>query len=157
MKKNTKNLRAEHKQPTSHKLEHLLLPTVESFPGGAVGKESACQCRRHEFDPLVRKTPWRRKWQSTPSILAWEVPRTEEPSGFQSMESQRIRHDWACTYIDSRKYRAVKLALPLESEVLGYLPASAFIEIVLNLSGLRHLLCQMEARKLHGHDCSEGK
>ena len=41
--------------------------------------------------------------------------------------------------------------------VLGYLPASAFIEIVLNLSGLRHLLCQMEARKLDGHDCSEGK
>jgi len=25
------------------------------------GKESACQCRRHQFDPSVRKTPWRRK------------------------------------------------------------------------------------------------
>ena len=26
--------------------------------GGAIGKESACQCRRHEFDPWVRKIPW---------------------------------------------------------------------------------------------------
>ena len=23
------------------------------------GKESACQCRRHESDPWVRKIPWR--------------------------------------------------------------------------------------------------
>ena len=28
-------------------------------------KESACQCRRHRFDPWVRKIPWRRKWQVT--------------------------------------------------------------------------------------------
>ena len=33
------------------------------FPGGASGKESACQCRRckgHRFDPWVRKVPWER-------------------------------------------------------------------------------------------------
>ena len=30
-------------------------------PGGLSGKESACQCRRHVFDPWVRKSPWRRK------------------------------------------------------------------------------------------------
>ena len=28
------------------------------------------------------------------SILAWRVPRTEEPGGLQSMELQRIRHNW---------------------------------------------------------------
>ena len=27
------------------------------------------------------------------SILAWEIPWTEEPSGLQSMGSQRVRHD----------------------------------------------------------------
>ena len=26
------------------------------------------------------------------SILAWEIPWTEEPGGLQSIESQRIRH-----------------------------------------------------------------
>ena len=39
-----------------------------SFPGGASGKESACQCKRPKnlkFDPWVRKTPWSRKWQPT--------------------------------------------------------------------------------------------
>ena len=27
------------------------------------------------------------------SILAWEIPRTEEPGGLQSIGSQRVRHD----------------------------------------------------------------
>ena len=27
-------------------------------------------------------------------ILAWRTPRTEEPGGLQSMELQRVRHDW---------------------------------------------------------------
>ena len=30
------------------------------------GKEIICQCRVDRFDPLVRKIPWRRKWQPTP-------------------------------------------------------------------------------------------
>ena len=29
------------------------------------------------------------------SILAWEIPRTEEPGGLQSMGSLRVGHDWA--------------------------------------------------------------
>ena len=29
------------------------------------------------------------------SIFAWEIPWTEDPGGLQSMESQRVRHDWA--------------------------------------------------------------
>ena len=28
------------------------------------------------------------------SILAWEIPWTEEPGGLQSMGSQRIGYDW---------------------------------------------------------------
>ena len=29
------------------------------------------------------------------SILAWRIPWTEEPSGLQSMGSQRVGHDWS--------------------------------------------------------------
>ena len=36
------------------------------------GKEPACQCRRHRFDPWVWKTLWRRKWQPTPIFLPGE-------------------------------------------------------------------------------------
>ena len=28
------------------------------------------------------------------SILAWEIPYTEEPGGLQSMGLQKVRHDW---------------------------------------------------------------
>ena len=30
-------------------------------------------------------------------ILAWGIPWTEEPGELQSMELQRVRHDWAHT------------------------------------------------------------
>ena len=29
------------------------------------------------------------------SILAWKIPWTEEPGGLQSMDLQRVGHDWA--------------------------------------------------------------
>ena len=61
------------------------------FPGGTQGKEPACQCRRrkrHEFNPWVRKIPWRRAWQPMPSILAWRIAWTVEPDRLQSMGSQ---------------------------------------------------------------------
>ena len=43
--------------------------------GGASGKESACQCWRQkkcEFDPWIRKLPWRRVWPPTPVLLPGE-------------------------------------------------------------------------------------
>ena len=46
----------------------------EGFPVAA-GKEIACQFRRHKrhrFDPLIGKIPWRRKWQLTPVLLPGE-------------------------------------------------------------------------------------
>ena len=45
------------------------------LPGGASGKESACQCRRHRscgFNPWARKIPWRRKCQPTLVFLPGE-------------------------------------------------------------------------------------
>ena len=33
------------------------------------------------------------------SILAWKIPWTEEPSRLQSMELQRVGHDWATEHI----------------------------------------------------------
>ena len=32
------------------------------------------------------------------SILAWEIPQTEEPGRLQSMGSQRVKHDLATKY-----------------------------------------------------------
>ena len=68
---------------------------------GSVVKKSTCQCkrhRRHEFDPWVRKIPWRRKWQPATLFFAWQIPRTEEPGVPQSRGSQRTAHSWACPH-----------------------------------------------------------
>jgi len=45
---------------------------VQDFTGGARGKESASQGRRHKkrgFHPQVGKIPWQREWQPTPVFL----------------------------------------------------------------------------------------
>ena len=63
-----------------------------------VVKKSASQCRRcrrHGFYPRVGKIPWRRKWQNHSSILAWEIPWTEESRELQFMgvaESDPTEH-----------------------------------------------------------------
>ena len=47
-----------------------------AFPGGASGKEPACQCRRRKrwgFNPWVGKIPWRRAWQPIPVFLPGET------------------------------------------------------------------------------------
>ena len=43
---------------------------------------------RHGFDHWVRKNPLKKEMATHSSILAWEIPWTEEPGGLQSMESQ---------------------------------------------------------------------
>ena len=60
------------------------------FPGGADGKETTCQCRRHKrcrSDPWVRRIPWGKTWQPTPVFL----PR--EPHGQRSLAGYR---PWGC-------------------------------------------------------------
>jgi len=56
------------------------------YTGGSDGKESAC----NSGDPA---SPLEKGMATYFSILAWEIPWTEEPGGLQSMRSQRVRHD----------------------------------------------------------------
>ena len=63
----------------------MTIPIVD-FPGGSVGKETACKAGDSDSDPgwedpLVGKIPWRRAWQPTPVFLPGESPWTEEPGG----------------------------------------------------------------------------
>ena len=73
---------------------------IYGFPGGTIGKELACQCKRHKSQGF---NPWVGKIRRSPgggngnhsSILAWRIPWTEESVGLQSVGSQRVRHDWS--------------------------------------------------------------
>ena len=45
-----------------------------NFLSGSEGKASACNAGRSGFDPWVRKSLWRRKWQPTPVPLPRKYP-----------------------------------------------------------------------------------
>ena len=52
------------------------------------------------------------------SILAWEIPWTEEPLGLQSMGWQRVRHSWARTHTWLiRRWQDAQYCYPSEMQV----------------------------------------
>ena len=66
------------------------------FPGSASGKELACQCRKHNetwVQSLGWEDPLEEEMALHSSILAWEIPWTEEPGKLHSIGLQRVRHD----------------------------------------------------------------
>ena len=44
---------------------------------------------------LGRKEPLEKEMVTHSSIPAWRIPWTEKPGGLQSMESQKVGHNWA--------------------------------------------------------------
>ena len=69
--------------------------TKKGFPGGSSGKDSTCQCRRHGAGRSVHgsEDPPEEDMATRSSIPAWEVPWTEEPGGWQSMDHKRVGYD----------------------------------------------------------------
>ena len=66
------------------------------FPGGSVVKKKkkrSMQCRRHGFDPWVRKIPWRRKSQLTPVFLPEKSDGQRNLAGYSSWDHKRVGHD----------------------------------------------------------------
>ena len=51
------------------------------------------QCRRHGFDPWVRKIAWRRKRQSTPIFLSGKSRGQRSLMGYSSWDCKRVGHD----------------------------------------------------------------
>ena len=87
-------------------------------PGGAIGKECTCQCRRHTrkcgFDPWVGKIPWSRKWQLTLVFLPgkYHGQRSQGYRGLQSWATvglQRVWHHWVTEHVRARAYTHNKL------------------------------------------------
>ena len=49
---------------------------------------------RHKFNLCIEKNLLEKGMETHFSILAWRIQWTEEPGGLQSIESQRVGHDW---------------------------------------------------------------
>ena len=60
------------------------------------GKESACQQETEEtqVQSLGREDPLEAEMVTQSGVLAWIIPRPEEPGRLQSVGSQRVSHDW---------------------------------------------------------------
>ena len=62
------------------------------FLGGSDSKESACNAG-DRVQSLGQEDPLETEMATHSSILAWEIPWTEEPGGLQSMGLQRVCYD----------------------------------------------------------------
>ena len=61
----------------------LVAQTVKNLPA----------MQETQVQTLDQEDPLEKGMVTHSSILAWKIPSTEEPSGLQSMGSQRVRHD----------------------------------------------------------------
>ena len=48
------------------------------------------QCRKHRFDPCVRKVPWRRKWKSAPVFLPGESDGERSLAGYRQWSDKEL-------------------------------------------------------------------
>ena len=70
-------------------VEQIVLSNVGGFSLWVSSKETTYRCRRCGFSPWIRKIPLEKEMTTHSSILAWEIPGTEEPGGLQSMGLQK--------------------------------------------------------------------
>ena len=78
------------------------------FPGGSVVKNLSAMPQTW-VSSLGWEDPLEKEMTTHSSILAWEIPWTEEPGGVQSMGLHRVGHDWNDWAVEtSRKAAIVK-------------------------------------------------
>ena len=77
------------------------MQTKVGFPGGASGKKSTCQCKRHKrcgFNPWVGKIPWRRKCQPTLAFLLGEFHGQKSLAGYSLWGYKQLDLLSECTH-----------------------------------------------------------
>ena len=99
---------------------------LAAFPGGASGKESAYQCRRHKklgLDLWVGKIPWSRKWQPTPVFLPGESQRQRSLAGCGP---------WSQTWLSTHAHTVCSLKGHMTSVWIGVPELSSLSECALS-------------------------
>ena len=86
-----KNMPSMEKLPNIEVCKH-----IEGLPRWLSDKESTCQCRRHRFDPWVRKISWRRR-KNTLVFL---------PGKFHGQRSLEGYSSWYCKESDRTEHNA---------------------------------------------------
>ena len=63
------------------------------FPGSSDQVKNLPALQETRVRSLGREDPLEKEMATHSSILAWEIPWTEEPGGLQSMGSQKVGHN----------------------------------------------------------------
>ena len=91
-------VRAGHLLPLNTEIKpfafHICYLQILRFPGGSAVK-NLLAIQETQVQSLDQEDPLEEEMATHSSILAWKIPRTEEPGGLQSMGSQKGRHDLA--------------------------------------------------------------
>ena len=66
---------------------------LHGLPWWLSGEESTYQCRKRRFDPLVKKIPWKRKWQPTPVFLPEKPNGQRSLTGYSPWGRKRVRQN----------------------------------------------------------------
>ena len=72
----------------------LSLGYCRGLSGGSDSRESSCNTGDW-VQSLGQKDPLEKGMANHSRILVWKIPWTEDPGRLQSMELQRVRHNWA--------------------------------------------------------------
>ena len=75
------------------------------FPGGSVVRNPPANAGDTEMrvSSLGQEDPLEKEMATLSCVLVWEIPRTENPGGPQSVGSQRVGHNWATIAHDMYK------------------------------------------------------
>ena len=101
-RKNKNNFLLKEPQALTRRSPTFLVPGTgfvrdnRGFLGGSVGKEPACQWRRHTetlVQSLGQEDPLEEGIATHSSILSWKIPWMGEPGGLQSMGWPRVGHN----------------------------------------------------------------
>ena len=80
----------------------------KGFLGGSVVKNPPAKPET-QVQFLAQQDPLEEGIAIHSSILAWEIPWTENPGELQSMGSQRVRHNWATEHIWGKRKSLIQI------------------------------------------------
>ena len=93
---------------------------------------------------LGPENPLEKKMAACSSVLAWEIPWTEDPGGLQSLGLQRVRHNWTHGTLIAQLKRGVECPAKLRARALagtwetGWRAGASSAEHQLSMLFLKH-------------------
>ena len=103
-----------HIHSNEHAHRFISVHRQSVVPWFCSGKGPTCQwrrCKRHWFDPWVRKIPWRRKWEPTPVLLPGKFHGSEEPGRLHGVTNSQTGLRTEHTHIDTLTHGHVQIKI----------------------------------------------